>query len=61
MTRFEPFDPDAIVVEMTVDPGWAYCPRCNTTDDWRAGMPNCPPDGLCKGRSIIPVPTTLPR
>ena len=50
-----------VIVEPTPDPGWAYCPACNDLTDWEAGAPNCPPDGLCRGRSILPIPTTLPR
>jgi hypothetical protein len=44
---------------MTVNPGWAYCPDCNELDDWQTGMPNCPKDGICKGRALLPIPTTL--
>ncbi len=34
-------------VEPTPDPGWLYCPRCNTVTDWQASSSNCSVTGLC--------------
>lgn len=43
--------------ELTYDPGWAYCPRCNSSaDDYN--LPNC---AYCGHRSILPIPTTRAR